>query len=254
MEAQDLNKFIHYIEVTDSTNRLLTKISNYKSLNNSNLEDFFTIYAGTQTSGRGLAQNQWESAPNENLLCSIHFCPSLIPRQQFAFNQCFTLAVRQTIKQFVRNVQIKWPNDLYVDDKKIAGILIEHTISGNKITRTIAGLGLNVNQIQFSKRIPNPTSLRINTQCFHDVAQILEILLQNLQQYYERLKNGEFSLLQDEYLQNLYKLNQISQYEIQGQIIDAKIVGVNDIGQLQLEICSTGERMECDLKSVKYIL
>ena len=198
----------HHIEKTDSTNRLLKKIIDYKAQNNSQLPELFTIFADEQTSGRGLATNKWESEAGQNLLCSIYFRPPISPDRQFAFNQSFTLAVFKTVSQFVNNVKIKWPNDIYVNDRKIAGILIEHQIIGENIAHTVAGVGINVNQEVFSEDLPNPVSLTNITAQNYDISKILDNLLEYCAYFYQKLLDGQFVEINSEYLSHLYKLGE----------------------------------------------
>ena len=242
----------HHIEKTDSTNLLLKKIIDYKTQNNSQLPELFTIVADEQTSGRGLATNKWESAAGQNLLCSVYFRPPLSPDKQFAFNQCFTLAVFKTVSRFVNNVKIKWPNDIYVNDCKIAGILIEHQIIGENIAHTIAGVGINVNQELFSENLPNPTSLKLITGKNHKIQDILDDLIENCKFFYGKLIAGKFDELNSEYVQYLYRINKISDYKVHGENIVAKIIGVNNYGQLLLEK-SDGASIVCNLKEIVFL-
>lgn len=249
---QFMKSLQHHIEKTDSTNLLLKKIIDYKAQNNSQLPELFTIFADEQTSGRGLATNKWESEAGQNLLCSIYFRPPISPDRQFAFNQSFTLAVFKTVSQFVNNVKIKWPNDIYVNDRKIAGILIEHQIIGENIAHTVAGVGINVNQELFSENLPNPTSLKLITGKNHKIPDILDNLLKNCKFSYDKLISGKFDELNSEYAQYLYRINKISDYKIHGEIIAAKITGVNNYGQLLLEK-TNGEFIACNLKEIVFL-
>ena len=136
-----------YIKSTNSTNTLL------KELIAQGQEPKF-IYAGYQTAGRGQTGNGWESEADKNLLCSI----LLPPRENlFELNVAVSVAVRRLLGD---EFTIKWPNDIYWKDKKIAGILIETAIIGNEIKYAIAGIGLNVNQTEFVSNAPNPVSLK----------------------------------------------------------------------------------------------
>ena len=136
-----------YIKSTNSTNTLL------KELIAQGQEPKF-IYAGYQTAGRGQTGNGWESEADKNLLCSI----LLPPRENlFELNVAVSVAVRRLLGD---EFTIKWPNDIYWKDKKIAGILIETAIIGNEIKYAIAGIGLNVNQTEFVSNSPNPVSLK----------------------------------------------------------------------------------------------
>lgn len=124
------------------------------------------VVTHNQTSGRGQRGCQWEAEPGKNLTFSLYLQPTEVaPDHQFMISEIVALAVAGTVERALAEavdsdrVAVKWPNDIYVDDRKIAGILIEHTLQGNTISQTIAGVGLNVNQTEFVSDAPNPVSL-----------------------------------------------------------------------------------------------
>ena len=162
-----------HIDETDSTNRWL---SNNPSLFHNNpalfdnkgglLNDNGTgsgvvVVAGYQTAGKGCGKNSWESERGKNLTFSMLIHPDTIPaNQQFRITEIVSVALCETLKPYIYNkVEIKWPNDIYVGDKKICGILIENRVQGNTIKDSIIGIGLNVNQQHFVSDAPNPVSL-----------------------------------------------------------------------------------------------
>ena len=141
------------------------------------------IYAGYQTAGRGQQGNGWESAPDENLLCSI-----LIEREKtvalkeespFYMNVAVSVAVQRLLGE---GFTIKWPNDIYWQDKKVAGILIENAIVGNQVAYSIAGIGLNVNQTEFLSGAPNPISLRQISGESYDIDALMNQLLASVRE------------------------------------------------------------------------
>ena len=136
-----------YIKTTHSTNTLL------KELIAKGEEPKF-IYAGYQTAGRGQTGNSWESEEGKNLLCSVLLPPR---KNLFELNVAVSVAVRRVVGE---DFTIKWPNDIYWQDKKVAGILIENAIIGNEVKYSIAGIGLNVNQTDFVSDAPNPISMK----------------------------------------------------------------------------------------------
>lgn len=153
------------VEETDSTNTLLREL-----IAAGNPPEM--VYAGFQTAGRGQAGNRWESEANKNLLCSILLPPR---KNLFEMNIVVSVAVMRTIigvsglvdermsgveESGVEDFSIKWPNDIYWRDKKVAGILIENAIMGNEVKYSIAGIGLNINQIEWFSNAPNPISLK----------------------------------------------------------------------------------------------
>lgn len=114
-----------------------------------------------QTAGRGQRGNSWESAAEKNLLFSLIIKPESIPAsQQFSLCELISVAICEVLAMYTENIRIKWPNDIYYRDCKLCGILIEHDLEGSHLSRTIIGVGLNVNQEEFISDAPNPISLR----------------------------------------------------------------------------------------------
>lgn len=164
------------VERTESTNTLMREL-----IARGNPPEY--IYAGYQTAGRGQQGNGWESAPDENLLCSI-----LIEREKtvalkeespFYMNVAVSVAVQRLLGE---GFTIKWPNDIYWQDKKVAGILIENAIVGNQVAYSIAGIGLNVNQTEFLSGAPNPISLRQISGESYDIDALMNQLLASIQE------------------------------------------------------------------------
>ena len=143
-------KIIH-IEETDSTNRWLKAHG----------EGTMVVVADYQTAGKGCGTNSWESERGKNLTFSMLIHPTDIPAsQQFRITEVVSVALCEVLEQYIGDVSIKWPNDIYMGDKKICGVLIENRLQGNVIVDSIIGIGLNVNQTVFRSDAPNPVSLR----------------------------------------------------------------------------------------------
>lgn len=195
----------HFVEITNSTNLLLNEIVTKNKNEGINLPDFFCVSANYQTAGKGQGVKNWQSNKGENILASFYFQPLISPPQQLYFNYFFALTVWKVLSQYVHNVMIKKPNDIYVGDKKMVGILIEHHIQGDKLTYSVAGVGINVNQTQFDSALPNPTSLKLITGKDYDRKQILEEIVQVGAFYYNKLQNGAFMELENEYESYIYK-------------------------------------------------
>ena len=174
-----------YIESTDSTNTLLKQLAA-----EGNPPEF--IYAGFQTAGRGQTGNGWESEANKNLLCSILLPPR---KNLFELNVAVSVAVQRLLGE---DFTIKWPNDIYWQDKKVAGILIENAIIGNEIKYSIAGIGLNVNQTKWKTDAPNPVSLKQ----IHGTDFDIDVLMQQL--YAEMMKALDENVWED-YIAHLYR-------------------------------------------------
>lgn len=139
------------------------------------------VYAADQRAGRGQRGNSWESEPGANLTCSMLFEPAgVAPRDQFAVSEAVALAVcglLDTLSGGVVASCVKWPNDIYAGDRKICGILIEHSLYGPETIRhTIAGIGVNLNQMRFLSDAPNPVSLAQLTGGRYDVDSAARML------------------------------------------------------------------------------
>jgi len=189
------NNFFNFVETTHSTNLLLNEIVE----NNRNLPDFYCVTTNYQTAGKGQGSKSWLSNIGENILASFYFKPQILPPQQIYFNYFFALIIREVLSQYVDNVMIKKPNDIYVGDKKIVGILIEHHIQGDMLKYSVAGVGINVNQTQFDPELPNPISLKLITGKEFNREKILEEIVQKGKKYYQKLQTGAFMELENEY-------------------------------------------------------
>lgn len=132
------------------------------------------VATAEQTAGRGQKGNSWEAEPGRNLTFSAVWHPEgVAPVEQFAISEAVALAVVDLLSKYGIEAKVKWPNDIYVADRKICGILIEHSLLGNEITRTIAGVGINVNQEKFVSNAPNPVSMKQLTGVKYDLATLM---------------------------------------------------------------------------------
>ena len=214
-----------------------------------------------QTFGRGQMGTRWESEPYQNLAVSIIFRPTFLQaRQQFHLNKAVALAVTDFVAEQCgvktncgeSKVCIKWANDIYVNDRKIAGILIQNTLSGADIQSTIVGIGLNVNQIQFNN-IPNATSLKLETGKDFVLTDMLEKLCQCVEKRYLQLKTLRFDALHTQYLDKLFRINVDAVYQYpNGNFFTGKIVGVGDNGKLMI-MTKTGIE-NFDIKEVRFVI
>lgn len=217
--------------------------------------DGLVIVTRLQTAGKGQNQNQWESQAGENLTFSIIIQPGyLMPARQFMLTKVASLAVQDFVSSQINAspVRIKWPNDVYVGNKKIAGILISNTLMGNTIAWSVIGIGLNVNQTSFLSNAPNPVSLKqisgrhfILDDCLNQFLGCFDIRRQ-------QLKNHEFHKLDTEYHHSLYRLGVFSRFIYQGAEIEAKIAGTGEYGHLCL-ITRSGSEIQCEQREIKML-
>ena len=245
------DELIIHTKSTGSTNRDMAALIAQYQQQNLQLPNFQTIIASYQENGRGQGTNCWHSEAGKNLLTTIHFVPPVPASQQFRFNQYFALAVRRMLLPHCPDVKIKWPNDIYVGDRKIAGILIEHSVVGDRLAHTLAGIGLNVNEKDFPSDLPNPISLAQITGLHYDIDEIAAQLLAQCMDMYGLMESACAADLADEYLANMYRMRMWAQYEIAGRTLQARILGVDPYGRLLLED-RNGNEYCCGMKEVKF--
>ena len=216
-----MNFKIVHIDETDSTNRWMKE----------NGEDEMVVVADYQTAGRGCGQNSWESERGKNLLMSVLVHPKKVSaRTQFIITQMVSVALCNTLEPLIdKPVEIKWPNDIYVGDKKICGVLIENRLEGRHIRDCVIGIGLNVNQTEFLSDAPNPVSIKQLTGRDTDRDELLASFLNKLQ---HATDNKRIHL---DYMRRLYRQKGLHPFMANGNRFMATIVGVNDEGRLMLQ-------------------
>jgi BirA family biotin operon repressor/biotin-[acetyl-CoA-carboxylase] ligase len=222
---------IQFYESLQSTNS-----SASLSLKEKELPEGTVIFTDFQTAGKGQQGKRWESEKGKNLLFSVILYPlSVSPDNQFLISMIISLGICDFLRELVPEVKIKWPNDIYVNNDKIAGILIENSIIGDTIESSIAGIGININQEKFSPGIPNPVSLKIITGKDMDTGTALENLLNYLDNRYKQLLYGDRGLIRDEYASMLYQAGEWHTYRSEGIIFKGRIQGITDSGSLKIE-------------------
>lgn len=232
-------------EEADSTNTLAA------SLPSGELGDKSVVLTFKQTHGRGQTGNKWESEPGRNIAMTAVFKPfRLDAGQQFAISMVVALGCCDLVSSYVSGASVKWPNDVYVGDKKIAGILIEHTISGAYIGCSLCGLGLNVNQAEFLSDAPNPVSLRQLLGGDSSLHTILEELLDCIGRRYAMIHN--YPLLERDYMDMLYRRGGEHDWMDKHGKFRASILRVDGFGQLVLKD-SDGKERVYGFKEVSFI-
>jgi BirA family biotin operon repressor/biotin-[acetyl-CoA-carboxylase] ligase len=235
------------IKSTGSTNLFLKDL-----LQERVLEEGTAVLAEFQTSGRGQTGTHWESENGKNIICSIIFYPDFLPfEQRFIFSETIALGVKKALDRYIENVFIKWPNDIYVNDRKIAGILIENEITDRKIIRSIAGIGLNVNQEIFTSNLPNPVSMKQLLKTDLDLDTLSEIMVESVRDEYDILKSGQQTVISKIYHDSLYRKNGFHVFkDKKGQFI-AQIQSVGDDGFLYLTT-KDNEMLSYSFKEVSF--
>ncbi len=213
------------------------------------------IVADHQRKGKGLGSNRWESEPGLNLTFSFAVMPGFLEaHRQFFLNMAVSLGIWHAVGALLpgRPVRIKWPNDIYVGTGKVAGILIQNSITGNRIDHSVVGIGLNVNQVVFPPAIPNAVSLRSASGGPFVREEVLARLLEELNIQYRRIRSGDFGGCFDEYSAVLYGQGEWRPYRHGGREIRGRLSGITEMGQLVLERAG-GDRIECDMKEIEYL-
>jgi BirA family biotin operon repressor/biotin-[acetyl-CoA-carboxylase] ligase len=233
----------------DSTNTYLKNLLS----NSKPLMEGTVIMAEHQFAGRGQKSNVWESEKGKNLTISIYLRPTFLAiNDHFDLNKAISLGVTDCLNNILGdNCKIKWPNDIYLHDKKIGGILIENVIKGYNIKESVVGIGINVNQINFSTNLDRVNSIAKVLHKDYNLDLLLSELCQNIESRYLQLKAGKKALLAVDYQARLFRLREVHQFEIGNTIIKGTITGVTATGKLSVQI--NNEVKELDLKEVKFI-
>jgi BirA family biotin operon repressor/biotin-[acetyl-CoA-carboxylase] ligase len=230
-----------------STNSYLKELNEKQTL-----EEGSIVVAGEQTAGRGQAGNQWESEAGKNLTFSLVLYPCFLPlKDHFLLSEIIALGIKSVLDRYTNGITIKWPNDLYYQDKKIAGILIENDITGSVISRSIAGIGININQQTFLSDAPNPISLMQITGKETNLDDFLGQLSDSILGGYEQLKSGQIDRIVQAYHQSLYRKEGFYSYKDSESSFIAQIESVGNDGLLSL-ITQQGEKRRYAFKEVAF--
>jgi BirA family biotin operon repressor/biotin-[acetyl-CoA-carboxylase] ligase len=223
-------------------------------LKRENLPEGTIVYTNYQSAGRGQTGHSWESEDSKNLLISILLFPAILnPADQFYISMTISLGICDFLLRFIPDCSIKWPNDIYVNNDKIAGILLESSITGNQIEYTVAGIGININQEKFSGALPNPVSLRLLSRHCYDLKSCLDKLGTDLDKRYKQLIAGQLAQIRDEYVSKLYRLNKWFKFKDVNGTYTGRILAITEYGRLQIER-QKGRLSEYSFKEVEFIL
>jgi BirA family transcriptional regulator, biotin operon repressor / biotin---[acetyl-CoA-carboxylase] ligase len=212
------------------------------------------VLAQHQKMGKGQQGNSWESEFGKNLLMSIILFPDFLPAtKQFYLSKIASLALANFVKSEKAEVSIKWPNDIYVGNSKLAGILIENSIKANHLDSSIIGIGLNLNQERFVSDAPNPVSLKQITGKDYKIEEVALKIWELLSFWFEKLQSRSFSEIDLIYFNQLFRANEWALFAKQGIQFEARITGIGDFGQLILEERS-GVSSEYMFKEVEFVI
>lgn len=223
---------IYHFESLPSTNSELIEMSK------KNAKSWTVVYTFRQSQGKGYAGNQWTSEPDKNIALSVLIKSSLSYEELICFNQWLCYSVANYLSQFSKEVYVKWPNDIIIQNKKVCGILIETHKSENELN-IISGIGINVNQTNF-QNLEKAGSLKTQTRKEYDLKEILSGLLTELKNNYEWVETKDWEKIKNLYNQRLFRANQISIFQKDQKEFQGIIRGVDKFGQLMVET-SDGE-------------
>ncbi len=242
-----VGKNLIFLPSCHSTNDIANEI-----IQNKEFIDGTVILTDHQTAGRGQRGNQWESRSGQNLLMSIILKTAYLSLEK-SFDLSITVAVSvlETLKSFnLPNLSIKWPNDLYINQKKTGGILIENSISGNKIRHSIVGIGINIGQVKFK----NPRATSLILECPSEKFNretVVEKLCEYLELNLDLLQNNRFINIKEKYLEHLFRKDELRRFKSPEGIFDGIITGISENGHLK--IISQNEEKYYNIKEIEYL-
>lgn len=238
------------ISETDSTLNYLNALSNKE-----HLQEFTTVRADFQTSGRGQRGNGWEAEPGKNLLFSFIIYPDFLDiKKQFIISQIVSLSIVEALSEFDDFFSIKWPNDIYWKDYKICGTLIENNLQGSTWKQSITGIGININQKEFKSNAPNPVSLYNITGKEHDVSDILQRIMRRFISYYNGIRqNNSTEEIIRKYHNTLYRSDGFYVFRDEGGTFMAEIEQILPEGNMVLKD-ESGKRRMYAFKEVEFVV
>lgn len=223
---------------TGSTNNYIRQILAKRALPEGSL-----VITDFQTSGRGQAGNSWESESGKNLTFSLVIYPEVIAaNEQFLISQITALSIKETLSEYVEGIRIKWPNDIYWNDRKICGMLIENDLAGSVIHCSICGIGININQKEFHSNAPNPVSLTQITGKEYELNEVLDRFRKHFYQLYIHLLQGNKEAIRRQYQASLYRREGFHTYQDENGRFEAEIKEIEPTGHLLLRLTDGSTR------------
>ena len=252
MDSLFIGKNILRFDTLESTNSYAIEL-----LKNERLTEGTLIIASHQTKGRGQRGNDWDSESGKNLTFSLVINPTFLDfSKQFYLSKITALAIYDCLTYVLSSsqydVNIKWPNDILLNNRKIAGILIESQFYRQKIHHSVVGIGINVNQTTFSDKLPVATSIRNEIQEKLDLNFILNSFCSFFESWYLKLRAGKFDLISKEYLQRLFFFQSEVKFLKNDLEYKGKILDVNEDGKLCVE-SDEGVILYYEMKEIKIL-
>ena len=241
-------KYYHFDQL-DSTNAYLQRMQSEHDIRN------WVVSADEQTAGKGMGSNGWESETGKNLTFSLAVDMDFLPAErQFLLSEAVALGIIEVLDKTLPTEQlsIKWPNDIYYGNCKLAGILINSTIKANMMDLSIIGIGLNVNQMQFQDWPTHPISLKMITGKEYDLKPLMEQIASQVIKKVELLKSNP-TVIEQDYLKRLFRYQTWADYEVGGNVRRLFMTGIDSFGRLML-VDEKNNSYCFDIKEIRFLL
>ncbi len=243
-------KTLKYLPSCHSTNDFAAQMIQ----SGDNVFEGTVIITDNQTAGRGQRGNTWEASVGQNLTFSLILKPNFLKASdQFQLNVAVSMGVFDFLNELIDGgLSVKWSNDIYFEDQKMGGILIENTLQGYNIGYSIVGIGLNINQVEFQNiRATSLRNITRNPQQY-DLSEMLKKLLEHIEKNYLKIKNNDYESLKISYLNNMYRFQEWHYFRKNGQQFLGQIIGIDETGKLAIE--TEGMVLYFDFKEVEFVV
>ena len=254
-----MTRIIHLVETT-STNQFLKENASHlsscqeKPFTASSEESITVVVADYQTAGKGQGTNTWESEKGKNLLFSILVHPTTLPiERQYILSEAAALSYKEVLDAYTEDISVKWPNDIYWQDRKVSGTLIETSLSKGVFKDFIIGTGINVNQKEFRSDAPNPVSLCQITGREIPLEEVQDRVVEKFEEYYQMVIEGSYETISKSYHEALYRKEGLFPYRDRNGEFTASIDHVKDNGHLVLKD-TDGNAREYAFKEVQFVM
>ncbi|PSL28530.1 biotin--[acetyl-CoA-carboxylase] ligase [Dyadobacter jiangsuensis] len=243
-----IGKKVIYLPTCHSTNDIAAEI-----VHAGLFEEGTVVITDNQVKGRGQRGTVWNANAGENLTFSVILKPTFLRIQdQFLVSQITALGIRAYLGSYVPDTKVKWPNDIYVNNRKAVGVLIENSLQGNRFATSIVGIGVNINQLSFAN--DHVTSLGRETGHAYSLAEEFHKVLKFLDAWYVRLRSGsQNELIRAEYLSHLYGYQQDVKFLYKGNITSGSVTNVTELGKLRVKLATEPEELEFGLKEIEWV-
>ncbi|MBO9613781.1 MAG: biotin--[acetyl-CoA-carboxylase] ligase [Dyadobacter sp.] len=242
-----IGKKVIYLPTCHSTNDIAAEI-----VHAGLFEEGTVVITDNQVKGRGQRGTVWNANAGENLTFSVILKPTFLRIQdQFLVSQITALGIRAYLGAYVPDTKVKWPNDIYMNNRKSCGVLIENSLQGTRYAHSIVGIGVNINQSQFENSYA--TSLFRETGSTYALTEEFHKLLKCLDAYYVRLRSGnQQEAIRAEYLSHLYGYQQDVKFLYKGSITSGSVTNVTELGKLRVKLATEPEELEFGLKEIEW--